>query len=53
MGNDIAMDIHCDVTMSNDIAMCTYHCIKINNDIAMNVFYDVLLCLIMILLFHQ
>ncbi len=23
MGNDIASDIHCDITMSNDIFMCT------------------------------
>ncbi len=23
MGNNIARDIHCDITMDNDIAMCT------------------------------
>ncbi len=28
MGNDVARDIHCDITMSNDVAMCTYHGIK-------------------------
>ncbi len=25
VGNGVARDIHCDVTMSNDIAMCSYH----------------------------
>ncbi len=25
MGNDMARDIHCEVTMSNDVVMCTYH----------------------------
>ncbi len=39
MGNDFAWDIHCDITM--------------NNNVAMNLFYYVLLCQIMILLFHQ
>ncbi len=34
MGNDIARDIHCDVTMGNDVAMCTYHGITMNNDVA-------------------
>ncbi len=52
MSNDIARDIHCDVTMSNDVAMCKYHGITMHNDIGMNLFYYVFsaLCLIMILL---
>ncbi len=49
MGNGIAKDarcevtlgnhakgIHCDVTMSNDISMCTYHGIIIHNDVVIN-----------------
>ncbi len=31
-GNDIAGNIHCDITMSNDIAICTYHCITMHNE---------------------
>ncbi len=52
MGNDIARDIYCDVTMINDVAMCTYHGITMHNDIAMNLFCYVFstLCLIVILL---
>ncbi len=52
MGNDIARDIYCDITMSNDVSMCTYHDIIMHNDVAMNLFYYVFsaLCLIMILL---
>ncbi len=53
VGNDIARDMHCDVTMGNDIAMCTYHGITMHNDFAMNLFCYVLLCQIVILLFHQ
>ncbi len=34
MGNDIARDVHSDVTMSNGFAMCTYH-----NDVATSLFY--------------
>ncbi len=48
MGNSIARDIHCNITMSNDIAMCIMH-----NDVAMNLFWYVLLCLLMILLSLQ
>ncbi len=40
-GNDVARDIHYDVTMSNDVAMCTYHDITMHNDIAMSLFYYV------------
>ncbi len=52
MSNDVAKDIHCDVTMNNEIAMCIYHCIKMHNDVAINLFYYVCsaLCLIMLLL---
>ncbi len=32
MGNDIARDIHCDIIMSNDVAMCTYHGITMHNE---------------------
>ncbi len=38
--------------MVNGIAMCTYYGIKMDNDIAMNLFGYVVLCQIMILLFH-
>ncbi len=52
MGNNIARDIHCDITMGNDIAMFTYHGITMHNNIAMNLFYYVFsaLCQIMMLL---
>ncbi len=40
MGNDVARDIHCDVTMSNDVAVYTYG-ITMHNDSAMNIFYHV------------
>ncbi len=48
MGNNIARDIHYDVTMENDVAGIT-----MDNDIAMNLFCYVSLHQIMILLFHQ
>ncbi len=44
MSNDVARDIHCDVTVSNDIAMCTYHGIKMDYDFAMKLFH-LLLCI--------
>ncbi len=47
MGNDVTRDNHYDVTMSNDIAICTYG-ITIHNDVAVNHFYYVLLCLFML-----
>ncbi len=52
MVNDVARDIHCDVTMGNEVAMCTYHGITKHNDVAMNIFYYAFsaLCLIVILL---
>ncbi len=50
MGNDIAGDIHGDVTMSI-VAMCTYHDITIHNGITMSFFYYELLLPIMILMF--
>ncbi len=51
MGNDIARDIHYDVTMDNDITVCKQHSIT-KDDIAMNLFCYLLLRQIMILLFH-
>ncbi len=39
MGNDIARDIHYDVTMSYDVAICTYHAITMHNGIAMSFSY--------------
>ncbi len=55
MSNDVAREIHCDVTMSNDFAMCTYHDITMHNDVAMNLFYYVFsdLCLIMLFSYGQ
>ncbi len=52
MGNEVARDIHCDITMSNYLAICTYHGITMHNDVAMNLFYYLFsaLYLIMILL---
>ncbi len=41
MDNDIARDIYCDITMDNDITMCTKHGITMDNDIALNL----LLCI--------
>ncbi len=51
MGNDVARDIHCDVTMNNDVPMCTCG-ITMHNDVLMNLLYYIFsaLCLIMILL---
>ncbi len=44
IGNNVARDIHCDVTMSNSIAICTYHGITMHNDVTMNLF--ILLCIL-------
>ncbi len=52
MGNDVARDINCDVTMSNDIATCTYHGITLHNNISMNIFYYVFSALCLIVLFY-
>ncbi len=52
MGNDVAMNIHCDVTMSNDIAMCTYHGITMHDEVAMNIFYYIFYTLCLIVLFY-
>ncbi len=53
MGNDAAMDIHCEVTMSSDIPMCAYHGITImHNDIAMNLYYYVFSAVCLIVLFY-
>ncbi len=53
MGNDVARDIHYDITMDNDVAMCKYHGITMDNDIAMDLFCYILLRQIMILMFHH
>ncbi len=60
IGNDVAMDTHCGitiyndvirqllfyVTVSSDIAMWTYHSILMYNDVAMNlVYYNIIHCL--------
>ncbi len=52
MGNDVAMNIHCDVTMSNDIAMCTYHGITMHDEVAMNIFYYIFYTPCLIVLFY-
>ncbi len=53
MGNDVARDIHYDVTMSNNIAMYTvYQGITMHNDDAMNIFYCVFSALYLIVLFY-
>ncbi len=46
-----ARDIQCDITQNNCIATCTYPDIEMHSDIAMGLFYYLLLCSIMILLF--
>ncbi len=38
MGNNIAKDVDCDVTMSNDVAKYKYYAIILHNGIAMNFF---------------
>ncbi len=48
LGNDVARDIHCDITMSNDVAMYIYNGITMHNDVAMNLFCWVLLCLLVL-----
>ncbi len=40
IGNDIVLDIHCDVTMCNDVATCTYD-ITMHNGIAVSLSYYV------------
>ncbi len=35
MGNDVARDIHCDITMGNDIAQFVSYVITMHNDVAM------------------
>ncbi len=52
-GNDVTRDIHCNITIVNDVAMCIYHGITMHNNIARNLFCYVLLCQVLILLFHQ
>ncbi len=44
---------HCGTTMSNDIARDIHYDVTMDNDVDMNLLYYVLLCQIMILLFHQ
>ncbi len=46
MGNDVARDAHCKITMGNDVAMCTSPGIKMHNDVAVNVLSA--LCLIVL-----
>ncbi len=43
MGNDLASDIHCDITMDNDIAMCTYHGMAMYHEAC---YYPLLLCIL-------
>ncbi len=47
IGNSRNRDIHCDVTISNDVAVCTY-VIATHNNVDMNLFYYILLCLFML-----
>ncbi len=36
IGNDIAMDVHCDVIMSLDVIMGAYHDVTMHTDVAMD-----------------
>ncbi len=38
MVNDIARDIHCDVTVGNNVTKCTYNGVTMDNDVAINLF---------------
>ncbi len=42
MGNDVTRDVHRDVTISSDIVLCTYHGITMHNNVATNIFYCIL-----------
>ncbi len=53
MGNDVARDAHCDVTMFSGIAVCRYHAITMHKGIHMTICYYVLLCPNIIFLFPQ
>ncbi len=53
MGNDVARDVHYDVTMSNDVSIYTYHGIAMHNDVVMNIFCYVLSALCLIELFYS
>ncbi len=44
---------HCGTTMGNDVAMDVHYDVTIDNDVAMNLLCYVLLHQIMILLFHK
>ncbi len=33
MGNDVARNVQCDITLRNDLTMCTYHGITMLNDL--------------------
>ncbi len=44
---------HCGTTMGDDVAMDIHYDVTMDNDVAMNFFCYVLLCQITILLFHQ
>ncbi len=48
--NDVTRNSHLDVTMINNLTICTYHGITMHNDLVMNLFYYVLLCIFIILL---
>ncbi len=52
MGNYVARDIYCDVTMNNGVGMFTYHGITMHYDIAMNLFYYVFSALCITVLFY-
>ncbi len=44
MGDDIARNIYCDITMSDDLAIYIYRSsYSLPNDVAVSLFYDVLL----------
>ncbi len=45
MGNDVAKDIYCDVTISNSVAMYTYHDITMHDGIDMSILHPFMLLL--------
>ncbi len=52
IGNDVAREINCDITISKDIAICSYHCLIMHNGVAMNHVHYVFSDLCLIVLFY-
>ncbi len=51
IGNDVAMDVHCEIIMGHGIVVGTYHDVTVHTDVATTLIYYVLIYPIMIFLF--